>query len=88
MEISNCPSPTTAPAFDVQDAAKNQGLGFFSMAERARLIGARFEVHSEPQKGTRIDVWVRQQQKARTESPEIVAKPVVQHFFNEVVESS
>ena len=72
--------------FDVQYAAKNEGLGLFSMAERARLIGARFEIHSELWKGTRIDVWVRQQQKTRAESPEVVAKPGVQ-YVNEFVEN-
>jgi signal transduction histidine kinase len=28
------------------------------MGERARLLGGRFEIHSEPHKGTRIDAWV------------------------------
>lgn len=43
--------------FDVSRLAHNQGLGILSMEERARLIGARFSICSEPQKGTRIDVW-------------------------------
>ena len=34
------------------------GLGIRSMGERARLLGGRFEIHSEPGKGTRIDVSV------------------------------
>lgn len=63
--------------FDMHDAAKNEGLGLFSMKERARLIGARIEVWSELQKGTRIDVWVKQQQQARTESPVLAVKPVM-----------
>lgn len=63
--------------FDVKDAAKNQGLGLFSMEERARLVGARFQIQSAPQKGTRIDVWV-QHQKTKPESLGIVVKPVAQ----------
>jgi signal transduction histidine kinase len=48
------------------------------MAERARLVGARFEIHSEPQQGTRIDVWVRQQQAAKMETPKVLVKPFAQ----------
>ena len=43
--------------FDVHQLATKQGLGIFSMEERARLVGARFAIRSEPHKGTRIDVW-------------------------------
>jgi signal transduction histidine kinase len=43
--------------FDVSRLAQNQGLGILSMEERARLIGARLAICSEPQTGTRIDVW-------------------------------
>jgi signal transduction histidine kinase len=43
--------------FDVSQLAHNTGLGILSMEERARLIGARFAIRSEPQKGTRIDMW-------------------------------
>jgi signal transduction histidine kinase len=63
--------------FDVQDTAKKQGLGLFSMEERARLIGARFEIHSETHKGTRIDVWVSRQQQAKSESLAVVEQPAV-----------
>jgi signal transduction histidine kinase len=35
-----------------------KGLGFRSMEERARLLSGRFEVHSEPGRGTRIEAWV------------------------------
>lgn len=45
--------------FDLDQLATNHGLGILSMEERARLIGARFSIRSEPQKGTRIDVWAR-----------------------------
>jgi signal transduction histidine kinase len=37
---------------------KKEGLGILSMEERLRLLGGRFEVHSEAGKGTRIDAWV------------------------------
>ncbi len=43
--------------FNVKDAAGRQGIGMFTMEERARLIGARFQVRSEPRQGTQIDVW-------------------------------
>jgi len=42
--------------FDSTDPAARQGLGISSMAERARLIGARFEIFSSASNGTRIDV--------------------------------
>ena len=63
--------------FDVNDATKKPGLGLFSMEERAHLIGARFEIHSETRKGTRIDVWVSRQQQAKSESPAVVQQPAV-----------
>ena len=43
--------------FDTKDASGRQGLGLWSMRERARSVDGRFEVHSEKEKGTRIDVW-------------------------------
>ena len=43
--------------FDVKDGVDRQGLGLWSMRERVRLVGGRFEIHSETQKGTRIEVW-------------------------------
>ncbi|MGA2687001.1 MAG: ATP-binding protein [Candidatus Korobacteraceae bacterium] len=43
---------------DVKDGVERQGLGLWSMRERVRLVGGRFEIHSETQKGTRIEVWV------------------------------
>jgi signal transduction histidine kinase len=43
--------------YDVKDGAGRQGLGLWSMQERVRLIGGRFEIHSKTRKGTRIDVW-------------------------------
>jgi len=43
--------------FDAGDPATKQGLGLLSMAERARLIDARFEISSAPHVGTHVDVW-------------------------------
>jgi signal transduction histidine kinase len=43
--------------FDVEGGTAPQGIGMWSMRERVRAVGGRFEIHSEKQKGTRIDVW-------------------------------
>ena len=43
--------------FDAKDGADRQGLGLWSMRERVRLVSGRFEIHSDEQKGTTIDVW-------------------------------
>jgi signal transduction histidine kinase len=50
--------------FDVHDLGKKEGLGVRSMEERADLLGGRFEIHSKPGKGTRIEVWVPLQPKS------------------------
>jgi signal transduction histidine kinase len=52
--------------FDVHDLGKKEGLGVRSMEERADLLGGRFEIHSKPSKGTRIEAWVPLQPKIRT----------------------
>jgi signal transduction histidine kinase len=44
--------------FDVYDQVKKKGIGILSMEERADLLGGRFEIHSKPGKGTRIEAWV------------------------------
>lgn len=44
--------------FDPDNARCRQGLGLFSMEERALLIGARLELRAEPGKGTHIEVWI------------------------------
>jgi signal transduction histidine kinase/ABC-type uncharacterized transport system substrate-binding protein len=44
--------------FDAKETRNRVGLGIRSMGERARLVGGRFEIHSEPGKGTTIDVCV------------------------------
>ena len=50
--------------FDVHDLRKKVGLGVRSMEERADLLGGRFEIHSKPGKGTRIEAWVPLQPKS------------------------
>ncbi|MGC1258239.1 MAG: ABC transporter substrate binding protein, partial [Candidatus Acidiferrales bacterium] len=44
--------------FDAKAMRNSAGLGIRSMGERARLVGGQFEIHSEPGKGTKIDVCV------------------------------
>jgi len=53
LHLSICDDGT---GFDGGDPAVKQGLGLLSMAERARLIGGRFEISSAPGAGTTIDV--------------------------------
>ncbi len=49
--------------FDLNELLKKEGLGIRSMRERVHLVDGRFEISSTPQKGTKIDVWVRSQPK-------------------------
>ncbi len=44
--------------FDAKEVKNRGGLGIRSMGERARLVGGQFEIHSQPGKGTRIEVCV------------------------------
>jgi signal transduction histidine kinase len=44
--------------FNFKEVLSRDGLGVRGMEERTRLLGGRFEIHSEPRKGTRIDAWV------------------------------
>ncbi len=41
--------------FNRKDLTKSPGLGIRSMEERARLLGGRFEIQSEPRMGTKVD---------------------------------
>jgi signal transduction histidine kinase len=52
--------------FDAKVMRDRVGLGIRSMGERARLVGGRFAIHSEPGKGTRIDVCVPLQPENET----------------------
>ena len=61
--------------FDVKEVTDGQGLGLYSMRERVRLVGGRFEIHSETQKGTRIDVWVPLKNKFDMTRSEPAAEP-------------
>ncbi len=53
--------------FNLKEIRNKDGLGVRSMAERVHLLGGRFEIHSEPQVGTRIDAWVPIQPRAGVE---------------------
>ncbi len=44
--------------FNLKELLKKEGLGVRSMGQRARMLGGRFKIHSQPQRGTRIDAWV------------------------------
>jgi signal transduction histidine kinase len=44
--------------FNVKEMTNKAGLGIRSMEERARLLGGRFEIHSEPRRGTTIEACV------------------------------
>jgi signal transduction histidine kinase/ABC-type uncharacterized transport system substrate-binding protein len=50
--------------FDMKELRKKEGLGIRSMEERVSLLRGRFEIHSAPGKGTRIEAWVALQPKA------------------------
>jgi len=50
--------------FDIRELGKMEGLGIRSMKERVSLQGGRFEIRSEPGKGTRIEAWVAPQPKS------------------------
>jgi signal transduction histidine kinase len=54
--------------FDLRDLGKKEGLGILSMEERANLLGGRFEIHSKPGKGTRIEAWVPLQPKSELQT--------------------
>jgi signal transduction histidine kinase len=50
--------------FNARELRKAEGIGIRSMEERAYLLGGRFEIHSEPGKGTKIEAWVPLQPKS------------------------
>jgi len=49
--------------FDVKELGKKSGLGVRSMEERVHYLGGKFEIHSEPGKGTAVEAWVPHQPK-------------------------
>jgi signal transduction histidine kinase len=51
--------------FSLSELGQNGGLGIRSMEERARLLDGKFEIHSEPGKGTTLQAWVPLKPKAR-----------------------
>jgi signal transduction histidine kinase len=44
--------------FDLEDARRKGGLGLISMEERVRLVHGKLTIHSEPGKGTTVEVFV------------------------------
>ena len=44
--------------FDPKANSRDAGIGIRSMEERVKLVGGQFAIHSRPEEGTRIDVWV------------------------------
>jgi signal transduction histidine kinase len=44
--------------FDMSDMKAHEGLGIQSMGERARLLSGRFEIHSKPGRGTRVEAAI------------------------------
>jgi signal transduction histidine kinase len=44
--------------FSLSEVGQNGGLGIRSMEQRAGLLGGKFEIHSEPGKGTTVEAWV------------------------------
>jgi signal transduction histidine kinase len=44
--------------FDAGQLRGKEGLGLRSMKERAHSLGGKFEIHSEPGKGTTLEAWV------------------------------
>ena len=64
--------------FDLKDLAARQGVGMFSMKERARSIGARYRIRSKRDRGTRIDVWAPAAKQAPAQpADEITARSIV-----------
>jgi len=49
--------------FDLSQADEG-GIGIRSMEERLRILGGKFEIHSRPKEGTRVDAWLPLQQAA------------------------
>jgi len=55
----------TGGGFDVEEARKTGGLGLISMEERVRLVNGRFAIRSQPGNGTRVEVFVPLDEKAK-----------------------
>ena len=51
--------------FDLAGESAEVGIGIRSMEERLRILGGKFEIHSRPAEGTRIDAWLPLQEAAR-----------------------
>ncbi len=62
--------------FDVKRASDGHSLGLWSMRERVRLVGGRFEIHSETPQGTRIEVWAPLKDESDRPGSESAGEPV------------
>ena len=62
--------------FDAK-SSDGQGLGLWSMQERVRLIGGRFEIHSDNSEGTRIEAWAPMKEKSNMGRDEPAREPVI-----------
>ena len=50
--------------FELPRQGAEAGIGIRSMEERLRTLGGKFEIHSRPKEGTRVDAWLPFQQAA------------------------
>jgi signal transduction histidine kinase/ABC-type uncharacterized transport system substrate-binding protein len=60
--------------FDVKELSSTVGLGVRSMEERARLLGGRFKIRSEPGRGTDVEAWIPCHPKRSGERPSRAVK--------------
>jgi signal transduction histidine kinase len=63
--------------FSPKDLARKHGIGILSMKERAQLIGARFEIQSERQRGTQVDIWAPVAKQACPKADGVAAQSAV-----------
>ncbi|MGB6191621.1 MAG: ATP-binding protein [Terracidiphilus sp.] len=52
--------------FNLKSSKAKLGLGIRSMEERTSLLGGRFEIDSQPGRGTKIEAWVPAEPKVQT----------------------
>ena len=62
LEVSVCDQGL---GFDLANLSRTEGLGIRSMEQRARLLGGKFEIHSESGKGTTVTASVPVKPAAR-----------------------
>jgi len=62
--------------FSMNECSNGQGLGLWSMRERVRLVGGRFDIVSEKLKGTRVEVSVPLKEKSDASGSEAAVEPL------------